>query len=62
MPQLQCLGSSEDRRTNRWRVTLSCNHPFVPMTTMFAEQFVECSRCGKRAFVNYNAIKIDENV
>jgi hypothetical protein len=53
---------SEDQRTNRWRVTLSCNHPFVPMTTMFAEQFVECSKCGKQAFVNYNDIKIDENV
>jgi hypothetical protein len=32
------------------------------MTTMFAEQFLECSKCGKQAFMNYNAMKIDESV
>lgn len=53
------LGLSSDGRTNRWRITPPCGHkPFEPMTTMFADQHVQCPVCDLGAHINYNERKV----
>lgn len=53
-------GRSKDGRTNRWNITLSCGHTFQPWTTMYAQQVVECPKCLKSAFVDYNKQEVRE--
>jgi DNA-directed RNA polymerase subunit RPC12/RpoP len=57
-PPLRIIGPSSDRRTNRWEITcLKCGKPFVPATTMFSKDLVECPRqsCGAQMLADYNA-------
>lgn len=51
------LGRSIDGRTNRWRVTCpSCQKSFVPVTTMFKSQSLDCPHrgCGGRMVAHYD--------
>lgn len=49
------LGSSLDRRTNRWEITCDCNKRFEPPTTMLRVNVVLCPKCGKMVTIDYNA-------
>jgi hypothetical protein len=52
---MRAVARSPDRRTNVWEITPDCGHkPFVPGTTLMASQHVECPKCGRGWWVNYN--------
>lgn len=54
------VGPSSDGRTNVWRITPPCGHkPFIPQTTMFAYQEVQCPKCGVRAIADYNSLSFE---
>lgn len=59
MSEFSRLGISSDGRATRWRLTLPCGHKVEPRTTMLATQAVECPKCGKGFFVNYNKLTIE---
>ncbi len=52
---IKYLGPTSDYRSNRWRVSCECGRSFDPSSTMYARQNIECPRCGKMYFVDYNA-------
>lgn len=57
-----CIGRSSDGRTNRWRIICpACGAQFVPVTTMFAVQGLECSkpRCQARMTAYYNEDRVE---
>lgn len=58
---MRAVARSQDRRTNVWSVSPPCGHAaFNPQTTMLSTQVVECPRCGRRAWADYNADKIED--
>lgn len=49
------VGMSSDLRTNVWELTCTnCGKKFKPRTTMYSAQWVECPKCGREAYVDYN--------
>jgi hypothetical protein len=56
---LRPIGSSDDLRTNVWRVYCNkCGKWFSPPTTMMAVQLVECAnnKCDNSEIINYNEL------
>lgn len=51
----RCVGSSVDKRTNRWKLTCpECCKEHEPRTTLLARSPEECPHCGYQAWVDYN--------
>ena len=56
---LRPISSSDDLRTNVWRVHCNkCGKWFSPPTTMMAVQLVECTskKCDNSEIINYNEL------
>lgn len=50
------LGLSCDGRAQRWMVECPCcKKKFEPRTTRLARQEIDCPKCGKVLFADYNA-------